>query len=90
MLTLAFFRFSPRETAFISWVGLRGATPIILATFPVVAAIPDGKIIFDVVFCCVGHTVRSAACWTDPVSVRATGDDLPERRATLPVSGRLA
>lgn len=50
MLTLIPFRLPAREIAFVSWVGLRGATPIILATFPVVAGIDDGQIIFDVVF----------------------------------------
>jgi cell volume regulation protein A len=44
------FRFAPREIAFISWVGLRGAVPIILATYPVLAGVGGGLRIFDLVF----------------------------------------
>ena len=35
---------------FVSWVGLRGAVPIIFATYPVVAAIPDSNQLFNIVF----------------------------------------
>ena len=49
-LCLAPFRFRPREVAYIGWVGLRGAVPIILATIPVIAGAPGALRIFDVVF----------------------------------------
>jgi potassium/hydrogen antiporter len=49
-LTLVWFRFPRRQLAFVSWVGLRGATPIILATFPVAAGVPNGERLFHVVF----------------------------------------
>jgi cell volume regulation protein A len=59
------FRFSMREVFFIGWVGLRGAVPIVLAIFPVLAGYTEGETIFDIVFIIVvlnalipGSTVR--------------------------------
>ncbi|HET9962460.1 MAG TPA: potassium/proton antiporter [Nitrospiraceae bacterium] len=49
-LILAFTRMSLKEKTLVSWVGLRGAVPIILATFPVLAAVPQAEMIFHVVF----------------------------------------
>jgi len=43
-------RFDWRQTALVSWVGLRGAVPIVLATFPLVRGIPEASLIFNVVF----------------------------------------
>ena len=39
-----------RSKAYISWVGLRGAVPIIFATYPVVAGIEGSQVIFNIVF----------------------------------------
>ena len=48
------FRFNFRELSFMSWVGLKGAVPITLATFPLMFATPEkplqANLLFDVVF----------------------------------------
>lgn len=49
-ISLLFSRFNFFDKLMISWVGLRGATPIVLSTFPVLAGIPDSNAIFDIVF----------------------------------------
>ncbi|MCU1365422.1 MAG: putative sodium/proton antiporter, partial [Ilumatobacteraceae bacterium] len=49
-LCLPWFRFDRREYAVVSWAGLRGAVPIVLATIPLTAGHPDGSLVFDVVF----------------------------------------
>lgn len=49
-IVLLFSQFDFRDKLMISWVGLRGATPIVLATFPVLAGIAGSDIIFNIVF----------------------------------------
>jgi cell volume regulation protein A len=70
LLVLAPFRPPWRETIFVSWVGLRGAVPIVLATYPVLRGVPSGDELFHLVFFAVvvnalvpGATVGLAARW---------------------------
>jgi cell volume regulation protein A len=49
-LTLLPFRLAWRERLFIAWVGLRGAVPIVLATYPVLRGLREGEQVFDLVF----------------------------------------
>jgi cell volume regulation protein A len=50
LICLLPFRIPLRQIACVGWVGLRGAVPIILATFPVLEGVPRGREIFDLVF----------------------------------------
>ncbi|MBM3129203.1 MAG: potassium/proton antiporter [Chloroflexi bacterium] len=61
---------SVKEKTLVSWVGLRGAVPIVLATFPLLAKIPQADLIFNVVFFIVltsvllqGTTIPLVARW---------------------------
>ncbi len=49
-VTLLPFRLGWRANLFVSWVGLRGATPIVLATFPLLAGVPNANVLFNLVF----------------------------------------
>jgi cell volume regulation protein A len=67
-LCLAPYRFSLREKLFISWVGLRGAVAIFLASIPLLVDLPKAYIYFDVAFVIVlisllvqGWTIALAA-----------------------------
>jgi cell volume regulation protein A len=63
------FRFRRRELAFLSWVGLKGAVPITLATFPLMAGVPNSGLIFNAVFFVVLISVISQG-WSLPLVAR--------------------
>ena len=72
LVSTTWFRMSLREQAFLSWAGLRGAVPIVLATIPVTAGLAGGTRLFDVVFVLVViFTVVQGT--TMPAVARLTG-----------------
>lgn len=74
------FGFSRQEISLVSWVGLRGSVPIVLAIFPLIFELPGAPLIFNVVFFVVlisatlqGSTLARAAQWlglAEPPPVR--------------------
>lgn len=76
-LCLAPLRFPAGEIAFISWVGLRGAVPIVLAVFPLMAQVPGAQTFFNVAFVVVLTSLvlqGTTIAW----SARRLGLALPE------------
>jgi cell volume regulation protein A len=71
------FRFSVREQLLIAWGGLKGAVPIIVATFPLMFGHPDGRSLFNVVFFVVliSATLQGG---TLPMLAEALGLQQPE------------
>ncbi len=91
-LCLIPFRFSRRELAFISWVGLRGATTILLAIVPMLGGLPYGQEIFNISFIVVlfsllvqGWTIAPLARWLKLVVPPRIG---PVDRIELELPGR--
>lgn len=77
--SLTWFRIPWREQIFLSWAGLRGAVPIVLATFPVVAGVPHSHRLLNIVFMLVvvftlvqGPSLRPIAQWLGLIPREAT------------------
>lgn len=88
VLCLAPARHPIRDQALVAWAGLRGAVPIVLSTFPLIAGYPNANVIFNVVFFVVlvstlvqGATVGPVASWlgvtTDRPSWAPVAEALP-------------
>ena len=76
ILTMYFTDLKWREVFMVSWVGLRGAVPIILATFPLLAGVPQAEMIFNLVFFIVITSVLLQGT-TLPLVARALKVDAP-------------
>jgi potassium/hydrogen antiporter len=68
----AFGQFSAREQALLAWAGLRGAVPVVLATFPVIAGVPHSLEFFNIVFFAVLLSTLLQGATLEPVA-RALG-----------------
>jgi cell volume regulation protein A len=93
LISLVWFRWTARELVFVSWAGLRGAVPIVLATFPLTAHHPHGQLIFDVVFFVVliSATVQGATLsWLGRRLGLERGPDLPRSLIELTPTDSLA
>ncbi|MFN8241403.1 MAG: potassium/proton antiporter [Bacteroidales bacterium] len=75
-ISMAMFRIGFRKKLFISWVGLRGAVPIVLATYPLSADVGKAGIIFNIVFF-ISVTSVLIQGTTIPVVSRWLNCDLP-------------
>jgi cell volume regulation protein A len=87
------FRFPWREKAFISWVGLRGAVGIFLASIPLLVGLPQAYIYFDIAFVVV-LTSLLVQGWTIAYAARRLHIALPRhdplpRRVDLDLPGQL-
>ena len=77
------FKFSTRELLFISWVGLRGSVPIVLAIYPIMNDIPNGDIFFNIAFVVVIFSLLVQGATILPV---AKFFDVYAPSSTTPVS----
>jgi len=84
-VSLLFTTMNWREKALVAWVGLRGAVPIILATFPLLTGLPDAELIFNVVFFIV-LTSALLQGWSIPAAARLLKLDAPfEQKRRYPI-----
>lgn len=81
-LCLMPFRFSRHETAFVSWVGLRGAVSILLAILPVMAGVPGGRMMFNIAFVVVLASLLVQG-WSIAPMARFLGLVVPARRGPI-------
>jgi cell volume regulation protein A len=79
---LAPFRISWRESAFVGFVGLRGAVSILLAIVPLIAALPDARMLFNITFIAVLVSLVLQGWGLAPLA-RKLGLVLPEKLGAI-------
>src|SRR4051812_20118519 len=89
-IATAFSPLDVRERAMLGWAGLRGATPIWLATFPVVAGVGSGEELFAIVFFVVVTSTLIQGAPFEPLASRlGLTTDEPALPRRLLESGRI-
>jgi cell volume regulation protein A len=97
VLCLLPFHLPAREVVYVSWIGLRGAVPIVLATFPILAQVPGAMRVFNLVFFIVvastlipGATIRAVTRWLKlSTPERPLPPAVLEINSTFPLNGEL-
>ncbi|WP_018716587.1 potassium/proton antiporter [Arhodomonas aquaeolei] len=75
-------RFEPRQIAFMSWTGLRGAVPIVLSLFPLIAGVDQAEALFNRVFFIVLVSLLVQG-WTVSPLARRLGLIIPRRHPAM-------
>lgn len=87
-ISLVFFKMKRRRRFYISWVGLRGAVPIVFATYPLLAGIEKANMIFNIVFF-ISLTSVLIQGTTIPIVARWLGVALPEKAKEISETDKL-
>lgn len=98
LLCLLPLRLPAREVGYVSWIGLRGAVPIILGAFPVLAHVPGAERVFNIVFFIVvistllpGATIRAVTRWLRlAVPQKPTPSAVLEINSAHPLTGAIS
>jgi cell volume regulation protein A len=69
-VSTAFERFSSGDRFVLGWAGLRGAVPVVLATFPVIDQVPDSRVFFNIVFFAVVISTLLQGTTFEPLAKR--------------------
>lgn len=85
LASLAFAKFDFREKLMVAWAGLRGAVPIVLATYPIMAGIEGGQMFFNVVFFVVLTSAVIQGTTISPLAVKLNlvENDKPQQPSLL-------
>jgi cell volume regulation protein A len=88
---LAPFRYRLAQSIAIAWLGLRGAVPIVLATYPVLSGVPGAEETFDVVFFVVVVSALLQGTTSRPLlrRLRVATPAHPEPPAAIEISSRM-
>ncbi|MCF7521492.1 potassium/proton antiporter [Neisseria sp. ZJ106] len=82
--SIKWFRYSRKELAYISWVGLRGAVPVTLAIMPLMSGVPNASLLFNVAFAVVFLSLLIQGT-TIPFFARKLDMVLPEKPEPLDI-----